>query len=46
MIRRLTVWIAAMTVAMLMMAAVLAGAARAQTAGGDRCGEAEASGAR
>jgi hypothetical protein len=30
MIRRLTVWVAAMTVAMLMMAMVLAGAAHAQ----------------
>jgi hypothetical protein len=36
MIRRLTAWIAAMTVAMLMMAVVLAGAARAQATRGDQ----------
>ena len=36
MIRRLTAWVAAMTLAMLMMAVVLAGAARAQERGMER----------
>ena len=34
-LRRLTIWIACLTVAMVMMALVLAGAARAQEASGD-----------
>jgi hypothetical protein len=45
MIRRLTVWIAALTVGMLMMAVALAGAARAQEAAGSWHGVLQADGA-